>query len=70
MELPEAGAIKFEMCVVLRFSHAKGRLADLESHFSVFSPLKSTSEVSRRLKMWLSPIRTQRGGGRLILNFQ
>ncbi len=36
VELPVAGAAKFEMCVVIHFLHAEDRLADLESHFSLF----------------------------------
>ncbi len=45
------------------FLHVEGQLIDLESHFSVFSPLKFISKVSQRLKRQFSPIRTQRGGG-------
>ncbi len=63
MELPVAAAAKYETCVVVRFLHAEGQPADLESYFFAFSPLKSTSEVSQRLKMQFSPIHTQRGGG-------
>ncbi len=63
VELLGAGAVKFEMCVVIPFLHAEGQLVNLESHFSVFSTLKSTSEVSPRLKIQFSPIHTQRGGG-------
>ncbi len=39
------------------------RLADLETNFSVFFPMKSTSEASQRVKMQFSPIHIQRGGG-------
>ncbi len=49
------------MCVVIRFLHVEGQLADFESHFSVFSPLKSTSEMAQRLKMQFTPIHTQMG---------
>ncbi len=65
-----AGAAKVKMCTIIRFLHAEGQLADLESHFSVFFPLKSTSEVSKRLKMQFSPVHTQRGEEHPILNFQ
>ncbi len=37
MEQPVAGAAKFEMCVVIRFLHADGQLADLENHFYIAS---------------------------------
>ncbi len=70
VELPVTGVAKFEKCMIIHFLHAEGQLADLESHFLVFSPLKSTSEMSQRLKMQFSPIHTQRGRRHLILNFQ
>ncbi len=60
VELLVAGATNFEMRVVIRYLHAEGQLADLQSHFSVFSPLKSTSDVSQRLKKQFNPIHTQR----------
>ncbi len=40
VELPVAGAAKFEMCVIIHFLLAEGQLADLESHFSVSSSLE------------------------------
>ncbi len=69
VKLPVAGAAKFEMCVVIRFLNTEGQLADLESHFSVFFPLKSVSEVSQGLKMQFSPIHTQRGRGAFHFEF-
>ncbi len=65
---PVAGAVKFEMCMVICFLHAEGQLADLKSHFLVFFPFKSTSEVSK-LKMQFCPTHTQRGE-HFISNFQ
>ncbi len=38
--------------------------------FSIFSPLKSIAQVSRRPKMQFSPIHTQSGGMQSILKFQ
>ncbi len=51
----------WDMCGNM-FLHVEGQLVDLESHFSAFFPLKSTSEVSQRLKMQFNPIHTQMGG--------
>ncbi len=70
VELPVAGAIEFEMGVIIRFLHAEGQLVDLESHFSVFSPLISTSQVSQRSKMQFSVNSYWKGRGHPILNFQ
>ncbi len=50
----------WDVCVI-HFLYAEGQLADLESNFSVFFPLKSTSEVSQRLRIHFSLIHTQRG---------
>ncbi len=38
VKLPGPGAAKFEMCIVIRFLHAEGQLADFEVIFQSFPP--------------------------------
>ncbi len=64
-----AGAAKFETFVVICFLHTEGQLVDLESHFSVFFPLKSTSSVPEA-KNAVQSNSYSNGRGHSILNFQ